>query len=118
MSIRKPTEADVVKQCRDYLAIVGVFCWRQNQGAMTGEYKGRTRFLRFASAKGISDLIGILPAPRRGQLIAVECKQPGKHPTPDQRAFLSEISARGGLSLVIHSLKELEEALKLEGIAP
>ena len=46
----EPKEADILRDCLTWLKLHGVFCWRQNQGAIAGEYNGKRRFLRFSSA--------------------------------------------------------------------
>ena len=92
-----------------YLKLCGIFCWRQNQGAITGEHQGKRRFLRFASIDGISDIIGLLPT--SGRLLAVEVKRPGRKPTPAQEAFLDVVRQNGGLAACVHSLAELEAVL-------
>lgn len=107
----EPKEADIVRDCLLWLKLHGVFCWRQNQGAISGEYNGKRRFLRFSSATGISDILGIMPP--SGRLLAIECKRPGRKPTVEQEAFLQMIRDSGGLALCIHSLEELEQGLNL-----
>jgi len=109
--MREPLEQDILRVCLEYLKLRGVCCWRQNQGSVAGEHKGRRRFLRFASADGISDIIGLLPP--GGRLLAVEVKRPGKQPTATQQAFLDAIGRNGGLAVCVHSLAELEAALGL-----
>jgi hypothetical protein len=39
-------ETDTVRACLTWLRLHGVFCWRQNQGAIGGEYKGKRRLWR------------------------------------------------------------------------
>lgn len=108
MGFRKPKETDLVKQCLDLLALRGVFAWRQNQGAVSGEYKGKRRFIRFAGADGISDIIGVLPG---GKMLAVECKMPGNKPTPEQLDFMQKVRHQGGIAVVIYDAQELIDAL-------
>jgi hypothetical protein len=67
-----------------------------------GEY-----FVRFGF-KGISDIIGIMPG---GRFLAVECKVPGRKPTPEQERFIGEISRKGGAALVVHDAAELMKML-------
>jgi hypothetical protein len=112
----EPKEADILRDCLMWLKLHGVFCWRQNQGAIAGEHNGKRRFLRFSSAPGISDIIGLLPP--AGKLLAIECKRPGRHPTPEQLAFLEVIRSSGGIALCVHSLEELERLLTDSGHWP
>ncbi len=97
-SSRKPrNEAAIVKAVIQYLTIRGCFVWRQNAGAVSGEYKGKRRFVRFSGAKGVSDIIGVLPS---GRFIAVECKDGSNKVSADQQRFLSAVEAHGGLAIV------------------
>ena len=112
----EPKEADILRDCLTWLKLHGVFCWRQNQGAIAGECNGKRRFLRFSSAPGISDIVGILPP--SGQMLAIECKRPGRKPTPEQELFLQVVRQSGGLAVCIHSLDELEQALRATGCWP
>jgi hypothetical protein len=52
-------ETSLVAACIQYLTLRGCFVWRQNQGAVKAEHKGKTRFLRFANVNGISDIVGM-----------------------------------------------------------
>ena len=108
-----PLEADILRQCLDYLRLRGIPAWRQNQGGIRATYRGRRRFVRFAGIEGISDILGLLPP--SGRLLAVECKRPGGKPSPQQLAFLEQVRAAGGLAVVVHSLHELEAALREAG---
>jgi hypothetical protein len=85
--------------------------FRVNSGAAvfpaTGT--GRWRFVRFTGARGLSDILGILPP--HGRLLAVETKMPGGRLTADQQGFLNAITQAGGLGLVIRDVRELAEAL-------
>ena len=118
MGIRAPKEGDIVKACLQLLAFRRCFCWRQNSGAMTGEYKGRKRFIRFVSteADGISDIVGVLPD---GTFLSVEVKRPGARTAKDraerQAAFRARVAGKGGLALVVKDVRELDEYLALEG---
>lgn len=102
-TIRKQTETDIVRGCLELLALRGLFAWRNNT---TGVFDPTTkRFRKFTGKKGVSDILGIIGP---GRLLAVECKRPGQYPTPEQRAFLAEVNANGGLGVVVRSVGELE----------
>lgn len=58
----------VLHQCLEYLKMKGIYCWRQNSGAV----RIGKRFVRFTSINGVSDIIGILPD---GRFLAIECKR-------------------------------------------
>jgi hypothetical protein len=110
MTRTRTPESQVLKQCLQLLRLRGVPAWRQNQGALR---VGR-RFVRFASAKGICDLIGCLPR-AGGRMLCVEVKRPGGRLTPDQIGFLDGLAAAGALCLVISDPRQLDEALRAEG---
>lgn len=59
---------------------------------------------RTTTAKGISDFICITPK----TVVFVECKMPGKKPTPEQRAFLTAIRVLGWPNAVVHSIDEFD----------
>jgi hypothetical protein len=62
---------------------------------------------------GSSDILGILPG---GRFLAVECKAPeGGRLSPEQRQFLDEVRALGGLSLVAKGWKDIDSALREAG---
>lgn len=103
--MKAPLEQDILKQCLAWLSLHGVFCWRQNQGAVVGEYQGKRRFTRFCGAAGVSDILGLLPV--SGRLLAIEVKRPGKKPTEHQAAFLQRVQACGGLAVCVHGIDEL-----------
>jgi len=51
-----------------------------------------------------------------GVFVAIEMKQPGKHPTPLQKQKLDRILACGGVAGVAHSLQEFQDIVhKAEG---
>jgi hypothetical protein len=58
--------------------------------------------------KGSSDIIGVA---KDGRMIAIECKRPGKKPTPEQEFFLNEVKRRGGIAFVATSYEEVRAIL-------
>jgi hypothetical protein len=111
-------ESDVLSGCLAWLQLNGVWCWRQNQGAIPLPGGG---FRRFVGLKGVSDILGILPQTVRladesapvtfGNLLAVETKRPGEKLRPEQEAFLRQVNERGGVALCECSVTELAERL-------
>ena len=111
-------ESDVLAACLQYLALKGVFAWRQNQGAIPRKGGG---YRRFVGLRGVSDILGILPQRaevvgegmvRFGNLLAVEVKRPGEKPRSEQTAFLERVNGLGGVGLCVHSVGELEARLR------
>jgi hypothetical protein len=102
-----PLEAEILRQCLDYLALQpDFFTWRNNTGAfrIPNALGGKTRFVR-AGLVGSSDILGVM-APR-GRLVAIEIKRPGNNPTEAQYTFLELVNRLGGLSCVVRSLDDL-----------
>lgn len=116
-----PLEKDVQRACLQWLALVGVFAFRVNSGAVTGEYKGKRRFMRFNTAAGCADIIGMLPGDRfnpplqRAVFLAVEVKRIGNKPTAKQLAFLGRVQKAGGLAFVCYGVEDLQAKLRAEG---
>ena len=111
-------ESDVLAACLQYLAVKGIFAWRQNQGAIPLKNGG---YRRFVGLRGVSDILGILPQRvdvvgegevRFGNLLAVEVKRPGEKPRPEQAAFLERVNELGGVGICVHSVAELEARLR------
>ena len=102
-------EAEIVKSILAYLKLHGAFVWRQNSGAMTGEYKGKRRFVKFQTQKGMSDIIGIW----RGQFLAIEVKRKDGKATAQQNAFLDSVNHYGGIGFVARSIDDVRKGLAL-----
>ena len=111
-------ESDVLSACLQWLQMKGVWCWRQNQGAIPLAGGG---YRRFVGLKGVADILGILPQTVRvvgdegpvtfGNLLAVETKRQGENPRPEQEEFLRQVNERGGVGVCVRSVGELEEVL-------
>lgn len=106
-AVLKETEASIQRTIMDYLTVRRIFHWRQNSGAFPGEYKGKKRFVRFTSIKGVSDILGIY----KGRLLAIEVKRPGEKPTVDQLAFMESVKAAGGIAFVARDLGDVIHGL-------
>lgn len=116
------------------LADLGITGWRNNVGTGWAGKKSTkiyqsgvvsvepgdvvvrdARPLHAGLCKGSSDLIGlrqiVITPEMVGQTIAqftaLEVKQPGKYPTPEQRHFLAFVAERGGLARVVRSAGDL-----------
>ncbi len=66
------------------------------------------------ATRGLPDIHGILPS---GRFFAIEVKQPGRYPTPEQLQQIHEINASGGLAFVARSLKDMEDRKADLGVA-
>ena len=118
---KKPLEKDIQKQLFEWLLVHGFRVWRQNSGAVTAEYKGKMRFVRFNSQPGLSDIGGWVPPRLSGAThsipLYVEVKRPGGKLSDDQARFLAKVNADNGIGLVARSIEELVAGLKERGIA-
>lgn len=98
-------ESDILQQVRLRASQLGAILWRNNTGMLRND-QGRPVF--YGLCKGSSDLIGIF----KGRFTALEIKQPGKHPTPEQKAFIDAVNKAGGIAAVITDPSQLENILK------
>lgn len=98
-------ETNLVRACLQLLSVHRIWARRQNSGAVRTQ---RGQLLRFG-VTGAADITGILP---NGIRLEIECKMPGRHPTPEQGAFLQAIRANNGVALVVHSVQELIDKLR------
>jgi hypothetical protein len=112
--VKKAREAALVNACLDYLHMLGWPAWRANTTGVRRVDKTGREFWTPARKKGVSDIL--CPMPPCGRLLACECKMPGEVATPDQRAFLDEVSHAGGLAVIVRDVLELVAALKAEGV--
>ena len=102
--MKKLRETDIVRACLEYLAARKIMAWRSNSGAVKATYGGKTRFVRFNSAKGMSDICAILPG---GRFCAIEVKRPGGKMTEDQERFQDDVERSGGYAIMVTSVDEL-----------
>jgi hypothetical protein len=108
--VKSPTEQTLVNACLQLLRLRGFLCWRQNQGAARFRSEtGRSRFVRFSTMPGVSDVLAVLPP--SGRLLAVEVKVGKNRTTPDQEAFLAALQAAGGVAVVIRDIQLLLDLL-------
>jgi hypothetical protein len=104
MTPESRVKAEVLK----YLKLRQIKAWSNPSGAV------RIRPGKFMSfgLKGSADILGCLPD---GRFLAVEVKAPGGRLSPEQRQFLADIKALGGLAAVVRGWKELDQALREAG---
>ena len=61
------------------------------------------------SGKGVADIVGCMPD---GRYLAIEVKCPGKKPTELQSIWLKEKSKVNAITMVAHSVEDVETFLK------
>jgi hypothetical protein len=87
-------------------------CWRQNSGTFQERNRdGSTRYIRANTARGMSDIMGIL---KDGRTLAIEVKSRTGRMRPGQEEFLQTIRSAGGVAGVCRSV---EDAVRLLGDA-
>ena len=103
----QPKESEIQKAILDYLRLRGIFCWKNNS---VGIYKKATGSYISVGMKGVADILGVL-GDGSGRLIAVEVKRPGNYPTPEQKLFLEQITAKKGIAFVAYGIEDCEKEL-------
>jgi hypothetical protein len=103
MKSRSNFEAEVLRACLDYLAVRGIFAWRNNSGAVPLE---GGRFIRFGY-KGSPDILGILPG---GKMLCIECKSARGKLSEEQKNFKVRVEKSGGIYIIARGIEDLEEA--------
>lgn len=110
----EPTEAEIQRSVLAYLQSLGIRAWRVNSGAFKAKGRGgRERFVWCNTAKGHSDIAGVLPG---GRALYIEVKRRKGEPRPDQVEFLDMVNREGALGFIARSLEEVQAALKAEGV--
>ncbi len=116
MSIKAPTESDLLAVIRQWLTMNGAKVIRINSGAVVSEYKGKKRFIRYNDTPGCSDLLVCW----RGRFLSVEVKRKGYSTDPKRKAkqeqFAREVELAGGIALTVESMAELEADLREAGL--
>jgi hypothetical protein len=117
--VTKILERDIQRAIVDYLVMTGWLVLRINAGAVTHNYKGKNRFVRFvywlcsgreAQVAGLPDLLAF----RGGNALAIECKAPGKgdETSPEQDEFCAEFMNHGGIYIVVDDLEQVIEYIE------
>lgn len=63
--------------------------------------------------KGVSDILGIWEK----RFLAIEVKVPGKYATKEQKEFLADVEAHGGIAFVARSIDDVEARLKPKSVS-
>lgn len=102
-------EADLLKAIM--LAAPQYHCtlMRNNVGLLKDS---RGKYVKYGLAIGSSDLIGWTICNAAAIFTAVEVKQVGKKPTPEQHAFLDAVNKAGGIGCVAYSIDDLKRAIE------
>lgn len=92
-----------------YLQYHGYSVWRQNT---TGIYDPATKRWRVnpQGRRGVPDIIGFRKAD--GVFVGVEVKAGRDQLRPEQKQFLDELKAAGGLAFVAHSFAQFQQSFE------
>lgn len=101
MASIKLKEADVQKSILEYLAVKKIFHFRNNSGAMGGEYKGKRWFMRFG-AIGSPDIICVV----NGRFIGIEVKGEKGVQSEHQKEFQRRLEEAGGRYIMARSIDD------------
>ncbi len=109
----EPSEAQILKAIMQLLhkhPKVGR-AWRQNSGTFAQQYGEKTHYVRANTAKGMSDIMGIL---KDGRTLAIEVKSAIGKIMPHQREFLLSIHIAGGVAFIARSVQDVIDRLGRE----
>ena len=107
----QPTEAQILKAIMKFLAMHPKIaqCWRQNSGTFQERNRdGSVRYIRANTAKGMSDIMGVL---KDGRTLAIEVKSATGRMRPGQEEFLATIRQAGGVAGVCRSVEDAQALL-------
>ena len=93
-------EADVLAETMLALSRIRALVMRNNSGALRD---AQGRLVRFGM-KGSADIIACY----QGRFVAVECKQQGKRPSPDQVRYAVAVRNAEGIYVVVRSKEDAE----------
>lgn len=92
-------ESDIQRQILDYLALKGIFHYRNNSGAFDNGHGGFYRF----GAKGSPDIICVIG----GRYVGIEVKAPRGRQSDHQKEFQAKLEAAGGKYVLAYSLEDV-----------
>jgi hypothetical protein len=101
-----PRESETIPPVLQWLALQGIRVHRRNVGLFRQEYKGKSRWVRFAEP-GMCDYWFILPD-GSGRHIEMEWKRPGAWPRPAQIVWMISVNARGGVAFWARDLTTVQ----------
>jgi len=102
----EPSEAEILKDIMKLLHVHPKVAkaWRVNSGVAKYQSGEGTRYVRMNTAKGMSDVMGVL---KDGRTLAIECKSRTGTVHAHQHEFLNSISAAGGVAFVARSVSDV-----------
>ena len=109
-----PKESEIQAMILQWLNLKGLFCWRNNTGAVKIQnVNGTTRMFR-AGMSGMPDILGIS---KKGRLFAIEVKRPKTGRLTDIQAnTILKLREQGAVAFVATDLETVQEYLSKEEI--
>lgn len=98
--MKQATEKQIQQSIMDYLALSGIFHYRQNSGAFKTEAGG---FYKFASKNGLPDIVAI----KDGKYVGIECKTKSGKQSEAQAQIEQAIIGAGGIYILARSLDDI-----------
>jgi hypothetical protein len=100
----------------EYLPACRITAWRSNVIALPAvDHVGRRRYIH-SLPKGFADISGVLPEPRKGVCLFIECKSLRGQLTPHQARWQDRMRALGCVVLTIKSIDDLRQGLRAAGV--
>lgn len=108
MQVKVP-EGKIANEICSALKMAGIFCWINKSTGVWDPGKGVFRQNKNSHAiRGVSDILGIID----GRILAIEVKTPTGRPTPEQKEFINNINARGGVAFISRSTEQTFATLR------
>lgn len=103
------SEKAIEKQIIIWLWSKRIFCTKIDNTGIYDAKLGKFRHQHGSfKRKGISDIVGIY----EGRFLAIEVKSESGRLSSDQKVFLDDVKANGGIAIVARSVDDVERALK------
>lgn len=99
----KEIQKDVLKALQSHPKVAWAYI--TSAGVAKGVTGGRPFRIGF---NGLSDILGQMTD---GKFLAIEVKQPGKEPTPEQYEFLTKVNADGGVGFWVYSIEQVSQIM-------
>jgi hypothetical protein len=99
-------EAEAQKAIMEWLSWKHIFHWRNNRGAMAGEYKGKKWFMRFG-AVGSPDIFAL----NGGVCYGIEVKGPKGFQSDAQKEFQEKFENAGGVYILAKGIEDCENVV-------
>jgi hypothetical protein len=100
-------ESAIQKQILEYLSAERILAFRMNSGAMSGEYNGKTRFMRF----GVVGMADVLAFARNDKFCIwptwIEVKTLTGRQSEFQKSFQAQVEAEGHTYILARSVDDV-----------